>query len=102
MHAIHFCHMSFDSSLSSNIGSFYKIDSVNTNLIFAFKYPWHSLVLYRSILLSITSCSDSVFCILAKIFIICQVSDKSLIDLIKRKCKLMQPYAGAFLRKDDK
>jgi len=31
-----------------------------------------------------------------------EVSDKSLIDLIKRKCKLMQPYAGAFLRKDDK
>eukprot|EP00795_Rhopilema_esculentum_P005945 gene5945-11297_t len=31
-----------------------------------------------------------------------EVSDKSLIDLIRRKCKLMQPYAGAFLRKDDK
>eukprot|EP00794_Sanderia_malayensis_P009736 gene9736-10731_t len=31
-----------------------------------------------------------------------EVSDKSLVDLIRRKCKLMQPYAGAFLRKDDK
>lgn len=31
-----------------------------------------------------------------------EISDKSLIELIKRKCKLMQPYAGAFLRKDDK
>jgi len=30
-----------------------------------------------------------------------QISDKSLIDLIRRKVKLNQPYAGVFLRRDD-
>jgi len=30
-----------------------------------------------------------------------QISDKSLIDLIRRKVKLNQPYAGVFLKRDD-
>lgn len=31
-----------------------------------------------------------------------QIYDKELIKLIRQKVKLMQPYAGAFLKKDDK
>jgi len=30
-----------------------------------------------------------------------QISDKNLIDLIRRKVKLNQPYAGVFLKRDD-
>jgi len=30
-----------------------------------------------------------------------QISDKSLIDLIRRKVKLNHPYAGVFLKRDD-
>jgi len=30
-----------------------------------------------------------------------EVTDKALIELIRKKCRLAQPYAGAFLRKDD-
>ena len=30
-----------------------------------------------------------------------QISDKNLIDLIRRKVKLNQPYAGVFLKCDD-
>ena len=31
-----------------------------------------------------------------------QIGDKYLVDLIRRKCHLAQPYAGAFLKKDDR
>ena len=31
-----------------------------------------------------------------------QISDKNLVDLIRRKCHLAQPYAGAFLKKEDR
>ena len=31
-----------------------------------------------------------------------QISDKSLVELLRRKYHLAQPYAGAFLKKDDK
>ncbi|XP_031561548.1 lon protease homolog, mitochondrial-like isoform X2 [Actinia tenebrosa] len=30
-----------------------------------------------------------------------EISDKSLMDLLRVKCRLTQPYAGAFLKKDD-
>ena len=30
-----------------------------------------------------------------------QISDKNLIDLIRRKVKLNHPYAGVFLKRDD-
>ena len=36
------------------------------------------------------------------LFLLFQVTDKSLMSLIKQKCDLALPYAGAFLKKNDK
>lgn len=35
-------------------------------------------------------------------FLHLQIYDKDLMKLIRQKVKLMQPYAGAFLKKDDR
>lgn len=32
----------------------------------------------------------------------CQVKNKDLMELLRRKVRLAQPYAGVFLKKDDK
>lgn len=32
----------------------------------------------------------------------CQVKNKELMELLRRKVRLAQPYAGVFLKKDDK